>query len=55
MMTAAICMTTTGRDPAMFGAPKDEDEWAKVIFAAVKAGQQIIILTTVMVCCIQQT
>ena len=43
LMTAAICMTTTGRDPAMFGAPKDEDEWAKVIFAAVKAGQQIII------------
>ena len=43
LMTAAICMTTTGRDPAMFGAPKDEDEWAKVIFAAVKAGQQTII------------
>jgi hypothetical protein len=43
LITAALCMTTTGRDPAMFGAPKDEDEWAKVIFAAVKAGQQIII------------
>jgi hypothetical protein len=43
LVTAALCMTTTGRDPAMFGAPKDEDEWAKVIFAAVKAGQQIII------------
>jgi hypothetical protein len=43
LMTAALCMTTTGRDPAMFGAPKDEDEWAKVIFAAVKAGQRIII------------
>jgi hypothetical protein len=36
-------MITTGRGPAMFGAPKDEDEWGKVIFAAVKAGQQIIV------------
>ena len=43
LATAALCMIATGREPAMFGAPKDEDEWAKVIFAAVKAGQQIIV------------
>ena len=43
LATQALCMTVTGRDPAMFGAPKDEDEWSKVIFAAVKAGQQIIV------------